>query len=63
MRYQNEIGRIEDIRQYTTKLDELKGKAREAERKRDLEKAADITYYAIPDLERKIAELKRQEKE
>jgi ATP-dependent Clp protease ATP-binding subunit ClpB len=56
--HQRERGRNEELRKLTAKLDELKIKAADAERKRDLAMAADYRYYAIPEVERQLAELK-----
>ncbi|KAI3629817.1 hypothetical protein MIR68_011252 [Amoeboaphelidium protococcarum] len=61
MKLQNERSRITQIQQLNQKLDELKGKMADAERRRDLQLAADIKYFAIPDLEKQIAELKAAE--
>lgn len=61
-RYQAERGRIDEVRDLQQKLDLLKQKAEHAERTRDLTKAADLRYYAIPELEEKIKTV-RKEKE
>ncbi|KAJ1672643.1 Chaperone protein ClpB1, partial [Spiromyces aspiralis] len=63
LRYQNERGVLDEIHKCRQRLDHLKVKAEEAERRRDLSKAADIRYYAIPDLERHIEELQEQQKQ
>jgi ATP-dependent Clp protease ATP-binding subunit ClpB len=52
-----EIGRIRSVKQQT---EEAKAEAERAERNGDLERAAEITYGTLPDLERKFAE--RQQK-
>ncbi|KAG0091604.1 hypothetical protein BGZ92_000274 [Podila epicladia] len=67
LKYELDKGRINEVRDLNQKLQDLKTKADEAERHYDLAKAADIRYYAIPDLEKKIAtvtaERQRQEAE
>ncbi|PVV04284.1 hypothetical protein BB560_001218 [Smittium megazygosporum] len=63
IQHENETKTLAEIRETKTKIDELKLKAEEAERRRDLSKAADIRYYAIPDLERHIAMLEKKELE
>ncbi|KAF9926694.1 hypothetical protein FBU30_003770 [Linnemannia zychae] len=55
LKYELDKGRINEVRDLNQKLQDLKSKADEAERRYDLAKAADIRYYAIPDLEKKIA--------
>lgn len=55
LKYELDKGRINEVRDLNQKLQDLKTKAEEAERHYDLAKAADIRYYAIPDLEKKIA--------
>ncbi|KAI8606291.1 P-loop containing nucleoside triphosphate hydrolase protein [Dissophora ornata] len=67
LKYELDKGRINEVRDLNQKLQDLKNKADEAERRYDLAKAADIRYYAIPELEKKIAtvtaERARQEAE
>ena len=55
--YEQEKGRIGEMRNLKSKLDELRWKATDAERRKDLALAADLKYYAIPELEKKIIEL------
>ncbi|KAF9169973.1 hypothetical protein BGX21_009386 [Mortierella sp. AD011] len=55
LKYELDKSRINEVRDLGQKLQDLKSKAEEAERNYDLAKAADIRYYAIPDLEKKIA--------
>lgn len=59
-RYQHERGRLDELRGLNQRLDELKVKMNEATRARDLEKAADLRYYAIPELEARITALRQQ---
>ncbi|KAJ1967443.1 hypothetical protein IWQ62_001853 [Dispira parvispora] len=61
-KYEHEKGRLDDIRKLKVKLDELRTKADEAERRYDLSRAADIRYYAIPDIEKQV-ELLTQKKQ
>ncbi|KAF9208110.1 hypothetical protein BGZ49_009734 [Haplosporangium sp. Z 27] len=54
LKFELDKARINEVRDLGQKLQDLKNKAEEAERNYDLAKAADIRYYAIPDLEKKI---------
>lgn len=60
MKYDLEKGRIDEVRKLAQKLEELKNKAAEAERRYDLATAADIRYYAIPDVEKKMQQLEAE---
>ncbi|KAI9293440.1 hypothetical protein K502DRAFT_318294 [Neoconidiobolus thromboides FSU 785] len=62
LKYETEKGNLDEIRDLKQKLDDLKSKADEAERKSDLAKAADIRYYAIPDVKKRIEEITLQRK-
>ncbi|KAF9939719.1 hypothetical protein BGZ65_009716 [Modicella reniformis] len=55
LKYELDKSRINEVRDLNQKLQDLKNKAEDAERRYDLAQAADIRYYAIPDLEKKIA--------
>lgn len=57
VQHQKERGRIDELQQLRVKLDGLRVKAADAERKRDLTLSADLYYFAIPELERRIEEL------
>ncbi|KAI9022197.1 putative HSP100 protein [Phycomyces nitens] len=57
LRYDMDKGRLDEIRDLKQKLDELKRKAVEARNRYDLDSAADIEYYAIPDVEQRISAL------
>jgi len=62
--YQNEKKRIDEIGTMNKKLDEIRYKIAEAERKQDLALAADLKYYALPEVEKRLKELeKKREKE
>lgn len=52
--YETEKQRSKDIQEAKMKLDQLKIKKEEAERSGDLMTASDLTYYAIPDTEKRI---------
>lgn len=62
-RHQMEKGRLDELRQMNNKLEELRLKAVDAERRHDLALAADLKYYAIPELQKKIAEVTALEKQ
>ncbi|KAL5388179.1 Heat shock protein hsp98, variant 2 [Paraphaeosphaeria sporulosa] len=60
--YEREKGRSKEIQEAKIKLENLHNKVAEAERIRDMQTAADLTYYAIPDLKQRIAELEAEKK-
>lgn len=49
--YENEKSRGDEVNKIRKKIDELKAKADEAERRHDLSTASDLRYYALPDLQ------------
>jgi ATP-dependent Clp protease ATP-binding subunit ClpB len=55
-RWQNEKGAIEAIKDAKARLDEANREAERAERDADLERAAELRYGEIPELERTVAE-------
>lgn len=57
MKFDNERGRVNELRSMQEKLDQLKTKMKQAERSGDLASAADLKYYAIPDVEKRLKEL------
>lgn len=63
LKYQAERGRINEIRELKRKRDQLKIKAQEAERNRELALAADLKYGAIQDISNKISQLEKQQRE
>lgn len=63
LRYEAEKGRVNEIHQLQQKLEQLKQKAVSAENRGDVQVAADLRYYAIPDLERKLGKLSQEQKE
>ena len=62
-RHQMEKGRLDELRLMNNKLEELRIKAADAERRHDLSLAADLKYYAIPELQKRITEVTALEKE
>jgi ATP-dependent Clp protease ATP-binding subunit ClpB len=54
-----ERGRVKRLGELTQKLDALRFKLQEAERRRDMDVAADLKYYAIPSVEEEIRGAKR----
>ena len=58
--YENEKKRGDEINQVRKKIDELKAKADDAERKYDLETASDLRYYALPDLQNRLKVLEQK---
>lgn len=55
--YEVEKARGNEIQDVRKKIDELKAKADEAERRYDLATASDLRYYALPDLQSRLAHL------
>ncbi|KAI8368770.1 putative HSP100 protein [Blakeslea trispora] len=60
LKYEMTKGRLDQIRDLKQKLDDLRSKAIEAKNRKDIDTAADIEFYAIPDVEQRIAELQVQ---
>ncbi|PNS18497.1 ATP-dependent chaperone ClpB [Sphaceloma murrayae] len=56
-KYESEKSRSKEIQEAKIKRDQLVNKQLEAERTRDLQTASDLKYYAIPDVEGRIAQL------
>lgn len=61
--YEAEKARGEEINNVRRKIDELKAKADEAERRYDLATASDLRYYALPDLQARLAQLEAKRAE
>ncbi|KAJ1666967.1 hypothetical protein IW140_004776 [Coemansia sp. RSA 1813] len=61
LRYEQEKGLLDQIREANQKMESLRQKAEEATRLQDLEKAADLNFYAIPELQQNINELKKRQ--
>ena len=60
-KWQTDRGRAEEIKNIKEKLTMLQAKAATAERTGDFEKAADLKYGAIPDLEAHLREITEEE--
>jgi ATP-dependent Clp protease ATP-binding subunit ClpB len=59
-KYESEKTRSKDLQDAKIKLDALKTKLADADRNRDFSTASDLQYYAIPDLEARIATLEKE---
>jgi ATP-dependent Clp protease ATP-binding subunit ClpB len=57
--YEAERSRGDEIAQVRRRIDELKAKADDAERRYDLATASDLRYYAMPELQAKLARLEQ----
>ncbi len=57
LRFETERGRLDELRNLKEKLEEVRRKADNARRQGKLDVAADLSYYAIPDLEKQIASI------
>ena len=60
MAYENKKKRDDEINQVRKKIDELKAKAEDAERKSDHSTASDLRYYALPDLRSRLKVLEQK---
>ncbi|KAJ1311502.1 hypothetical protein OPQ81_009989 [Rhizoctonia solani] len=58
--YENEKRRGDELNNIRKKIDELRAKADDAERRYDITTASDLRYYAIPDLQKRLEALERQ---
>lgn len=61
--YKVEKKRIDEIGTMNKKLDEIRKKIADAERRHDLALAADLKYYALPEVENRLAELEAKKQE
>lgn len=59
-RYNEEKHGHEELTEAKKKLDELENKAADADRRYDTATAADLRYFAIPDIKRRIAEIEQK---
>jgi ATP-dependent Clp protease ATP-binding subunit ClpB len=57
LKYEHEKSRINEQRDLQNKVAELKNKILQAERARDLNRVADLTYGALPNVERRLKEV------
>eukprot|EP01097_Dermamoeba_algensis_P004244 TRINITY_DN2804_c0_g1_i1.p1 TRINITY_DN2804_c0_g1~~TRINITY_DN2804_c0_g1_i1.p1 ORF type:complete len:602 (+),score=201.29 TRINITY_DN2804_c0_g1_i1:70-1875(+) len=63
MKYESEKSKVDELRAATQRLEQLKNKAAEAERRYQIDVAADLKYGAIPELQKKIDRLIKEKKE
>lgn len=56
LKYDNEKSQIIEVKELKTKLDEVRGQIEKAEREYDLNKAAELKYGMVPQLEKEIDE-------
>jgi ATP-dependent Clp protease ATP-binding subunit ClpB len=59
--WQNEKRAIQEISDLKERLEQARGEAERAEREADLQRAAELRYGEIPELEKKLAELESSE--
>ncbi|CAG8530347.1 5072_t:CDS:2 [Paraglomus occultum] len=59
-KYEEEKRRLDRLRDLKQKLEEVKAKAEDAERSKDFAVAADLRYYAIPEIEREIVRIETE---
>lgn len=62
-RFENEKAASDKIQNIRKKLDELKAKADDAERRYDLATAADLRHYAIPDLQQQLEQMEQSKRQ
>jgi ATP-dependent Clp protease ATP-binding subunit ClpB len=61
MRFEMERGRLDEIRDLKEKLEEYRRKADSAQRQGQLDRAADLRYFVIPDTEKRIKALTEEQ--
>lgn len=61
--YEAEKRRGDEVQNVRRRIDELKAKADEAERRYDLATASDLRYYALPDLQGRLKQLESKKAE
>lgn len=61
--YKKEKQRIDEIGSMNKKLEEIRNKIADAERRHDLALAADLKYYALPEVEKRLSELEAKRRE
>ncbi|KAJ8901870.1 hypothetical protein NDN08_004075 [Rhodosorus marinus] len=59
-RFEKELGKVRKLKDLNSKLESLRIKLEEAERRQQLDVAADLKYYAIPNTEEQIERLRLQ---
>ncbi|KAK0527171.1 hypothetical protein OC842_004954 [Tilletia horrida] len=60
--YEASKAKGDEVNRLRKRIDELKAKAEDAERKYDVQTAADIRYYALPDLQEKLKAVQAEER-
>ena len=60
LKWQEEKGKVDELRQAVEELDQLRMEADKLERKGDLSKVAEIRYGRIPELEKKVEEIDKK---
>ena len=60
-RYDEEKGRVQNLTNLRKKLESVKLKIAEAERANDIARAADLKYYAVPEIEKQIAKMTEED--
>ncbi|MBN1258937.1 ATP-dependent chaperone ClpB [Candidatus Peregrinibacteria bacterium] len=60
MKWQEEKGKIDELRKVKEEIDKLKAEADRFERTGDLQKVAEIRYGQVPGLEKKLAEIDKK---
>jgi ATP-dependent Clp protease ATP-binding subunit ClpB len=60
LKWQEEKGKIDELRKATEELDQLKMEAEKLERGGDLSKVAEIRYGKIPELEKKVKDIDKK---
>lgn len=63
LRYSKERSKNEEARNLAKKLEDIKNKIEQAERQRDAALAADLRFYALPEVEKKIKQLREDKKQ
>lgn len=63
LRWQNEKSILDEVKQLNQQLDDLREEAKKAERNYNLEKAAEINYGKIPELEKTLTEKQKKLKQ
>lgn len=61
-KYASQKKRLDEIQELNRKLETLRFKMADAERRHDLERVADLKYFAIPEIEKRIQQLREEEK-
>ena len=63
LKFERERGRVDELRELKEKLDGLRTKAANLKRQGELQAAADILYFAIPDTEKRLRELAAEQEQ